>query len=198
MRKLVIGLIVAVCTLTPVLADSDGHVNFFLGFKQLDSDDWEPVDQQGEVGAVMSFGQDDWPVHIAADVLGSADEEETIDPFFGPVTFTGSTFEVDAGVRKIWKVGSGGKCMPYVGAGLGLIAAAAEIEGNVASVDADDSAVGFWGGAGVFWRLGSRFNIGLDVRYSTADVDLDFGGGLVAEDIAAGGFHYGMLLGFGW
>ncbi len=65
----------------------------------------------------MSFGQDDWPVHIAADVLASVDEETAYDPVAGSVTLTGSTFEFDAGVRKIWKAG---KVFPYLGGGIGI------------------------------------------------------------------------------
>jgi hypothetical protein len=179
-------------------ADADGHVNFFLGQKSLDSGDWAPIDEQVEFGAVMSFGQDDWPVHIAVDILGSYDEQDMFEPSLGTVTVSGSTFEADAGVRKIWKVGKSKKCFPYIGGGVGIIGAAAKVDAGFASVDANDAAIGFWAGGGAFWRLGRRFNIGLDARYSTADVDLDFGGGVVSNNVAAGGLQYGLLLGFGW
>jgi Outer membrane protein beta-barrel domain len=179
----------------PAHADATGNVNFFLGQKSLSSSDWEPVEKQGEFGAVMSFGEKSWPISIAVDVLLSAAEEDAFDPFLGSYTITGTTYEVDFGVRKVW-----GKAAtrPYIGGGLAVIGAGAELDNGLASVDADDSAVGFWADAGIFWRLGSHFNLGLDLRYSDADVDLDFGAGLVAQDIGAGGFSYGLLLGFGW
>ena len=186
----VVGLVLAASAFSPAWAGADGHVNFFIGQKSLDGDDWEPVEDQLEFGAVMSFGQDDWPVHIAVDVLASAGEEK-----LGNVTVTGSTFEVAAGVRKIWKKG---RVLPYLGAGVGVIGAGVKFDDGFVSVDADDSGFGFWAGGGVFWRLGSHFNIGLDARYSSADVDLDLGAGIVAQDISAGGLHYGVLLGFGW
>ena len=191
----VVVLVAAAFAFSPAWADADGHVNFFVGQKSLDGGDWEPIEDQPEVGAVMSFGQDAWPVHIAVDVLLSGDEETVFDPLFGNVTLTGSTFEVDAGVRKIWKKG---KVLPYLGAGVGVIGAALEVDDGVVSVDGNDAGLGFWAGGGVFWRLGSHFNIGLDARYSSADVDLDFGSGVVAQDVSAGGLHYGVLLGFGW
>ena len=188
-------LAAAALTFSPARADADGHVNFFLGQKSLSSDDWKPLEKQIEFGAVMSFGQDDWPVHIAVDVLTSVDQETGYDPAAGDVTLTASTFELDAGVRKIWKAG---KVFPYLGGGVGLIGASTKVDNGFVNVDAVDAAFGFWADAGVFFRLGSHFNIGLDLRYSTADVDLDFGYGYVARDVNAGGFGYGLLLGFGW
>ena len=180
---------------SPAHADATGNVNFFVGQKSLSSSDWEPVEKQGEFGAVMSFGQKTWPVSIAVDVLVSTDDQDAFDPFIGNYTLTGTTYEVDFGVRKVW---GKARTRPYIGAGLALLGASAEIESGGASIDGDDSAVGFWADAGIFWRLGSHFNLGLDVRYSDADVDLDFGSGLVATDVGAGGFSYGLLLGFGW
>lgn len=191
-----VALIAAVAlTFAPARADADGHVNFFLGEKSLSGADWEPLEDQFAFGAVMSFGRDDWPVHIAVDVLTSLDQATVYDPFLGDVTFTGSTFEIDTGVRKIWKKG---KVLPYLGGGIGIIGAALEGDDGFISVDAADAAFGFWADTGVFFRLGSHFNLGLDLRYSSADVDLDFGDGFVASDVNAGGFSYGLLLGFGW
>jgi opacity protein-like surface antigen len=186
----VVVLVAAAFAFSPALAGSDGHVNFFIGQKSLDSDDWEPVEDQVEFGAVMSFGQDNWPVHIAVDILASGDEEKVQN-----ITLTGSTFEVAVGVRKIWKKG---RVLPYLGAGVAGIGAGVKADDGFVSVDADDAALGFWAGGGVFWRLGNHFNLGLDVRYSNAEVDLDLGAGVVVQDVSAGGLHYGALVGFGW
>lgn len=190
-----IAVITTVLAVAATRANAGGHVNFFLGQKSLESDDWEPIEDQFGFGAVMSFGQDAWPVHIAVDVLSSVGEEDVSDPILGNFTITGATFEVDTGVRKIW---SKGNVFPYVGAGVGIFAAGVELDSGFVTVDADDTGFGFWAGGGVFWRLGSRFNIGFDARYSSAEVDFDFGGGFVAPDVSAGGLQYGLLLGFGW
>jgi hypothetical protein len=199
MGELRIPVVAAIVSLTIVapaaVAGSDGHVNFFLGLKSLDGGDWAPVEDQGEFGVVMSFGQDDWPVHVAVDVLASGDESSMFDPLLGDIDVTGATYEVSAGVRKIW---SRNALRPYVGGGLALVGAAAELDSNFGDADADDDAVGAWVGGGLFFRLGKRFNIGGDVRWSSAEVDLDFGGGLVTPDLEAGGLHVGLLLGFGW
>src|SRR5262249_4749216 len=71
-----LALLAGVVVAGPAMADAEGHVNFFLGEKAMNSDDWDPVDKQGEFGAVMSFGGSDWPVLIAADVLTSGQEED--------------------------------------------------------------------------------------------------------------------------
>jgi hypothetical protein len=130
-------------------------------------------------------------VQIAADVLVTVDEETV-----SGVDFTATTFEFDAGVR--WLIYKKGKVFPYVGAGVGVIGAALEGDFGFGNVDAGDASLGFWADAGVFFRLGKAFNIGIDLRYSDASVDLDFGSGFVAQDVNAGGFSYGLLVGFGW
>ena len=199
MRKVWIPLALLVLALSfspKAAADADGNVNFFLGQKSLDSDDWDPVDQQPEFGAVMSFGAKDWPVFIAADILTSGEEKDVVNDLLpGPSKLKAATFEAAFGARKIW---SAGNAHPYVGGGIALIGAAAELDAGIVDVDADDSAIGPWAGGGVFWRLGSRFNLGFDLRYSSAKVDLEFAPGVVASDVKAGGFHGGVTVGFGW
>jgi hypothetical protein len=188
----------AAFTFTPVRADAAGNVNFFLGQKNLDLNnqnvpDLEQVEDQFAFGAIMSFGATDWPVQIAADVLVTADQQT-----ISGVDLSSTTFEFDAGVR--WLIYKKGKVFPYVGAGVGLIGAAAELDfgGGLGKFDDGDASLGFWADGGVFFRLGSHFNIGVDLRYSDASVDLDFGNGIVAQDLNAGGFSYGLLVGFGW
>jgi len=189
-------LAVVLFAFTPARADSAGNVNFFLGQKSLDLSnqnvsDLDQVEDQLAFGAIMSFGADDWPVQIAADVLVTADETTIAGD-----TITSTTFEFDAGVR--WLIYKKGKIFLYVGAGVGVIGAAAEIESGPFTADDGDASLGFWADAGVFFRLGKAFNIGVDLRYSDASVDLEFAPGVVAQDLNAGGFSYGLLIGFGW
>jgi hypothetical protein len=143
----------------------------------------------------MSFGGADWPVLIAVDVLTSGEEEDVFNGPFGASKLTAGTFEGAFGVRKIWQSWN---VHPYAGGGIALVGAGAEYEAGIFDIDADDAAIGPWLGGGVFWRLGSRFNLGFDVRYSSADVDLDFGAGVIQHNVRAGGFHGGITVGFGW
>lgn len=162
-----------------------GNVNFFLGGKTLEENDWAPVDQQAEFGVLVDFKQQNWPVSIALDFLGSVDEATELG-----VNFEGSTSEFDVGVRKIWEV-SGSSIRPYVGGGLAFVNA--EFKGTAfTTISQDDNGTGIWLNGGVYWTLGQHFNLGLDLRYSQADVTL-FG-----VDIDAGGTHAGVILGYHW
>ena len=101
-------VIAVVCSFSIARAEAEGNVNFFLGAKSLSSS-WEPFENQFELGAVMNFGQESWPVSIAADLLTSADETEFM---------TGWTIELDAGIRKVWNKRT---VFPYVGGGIAVI-----------------------------------------------------------------------------
>jgi hypothetical protein len=157
-------------------------VNFFLGQKSLKKDDWEPLEKQDEFGAEVTFGKKDWPIYIAVDLFSSTTDDTSLG-----IKSEGSTDEFGVGVRKIWKSGN---TMPYVGGGVALVNG--NIKVDSLGIDESDSSIGEWVGGGVFWRLGSRFNLGVGVRYSKATITL-FG-----VDGEAGGLHYGLLLGWGW
>lgn len=197
------SLLVLVVSSGPALAgDPEGHVNVFLGQKALDSDDWNPADKQPEFGVTMSFGRSDWPVFIVLDVLKSEREEDYLDPVLsnlGTAKFTGATLEIAPGIRKIWNLG---RTRPYVGGGMALIKASAEYEYPTVTYDAEETTLGPWLGGGVFWRLGSRFNLGFDVRWSSGDVNLEVNDDnlfvLNAYNVKAGGLHTGVTFGIGW
>jgi len=163
---------------SPSVAEMEYDVNFILGVKMLEEDDWAPVEDQSEFAVSSTFGGVDWPVHIALDLVASADDNED----FG-FKIEGSTLELDVGARKIW----GKKTRPFIGGGLALING----EFEAFTLSDDDDALGAWLDAGVFWRLGRRFNIGIEARISWAEITL-FG-----MDGEAGGEHIGLILGFG-
>ena len=162
-----------------------GNVNFFLGQKTLEENDWAPVDKQAEFGVLVDFKQQNWPVSIALDFLGSTDEATE-----SGVNLEGTTSEFDVGVRKIWEV-AGSSIRPYVGGGIAFINAEIKATG-FNTVSQDDNGTGIWLNGGVYWTLGQHFNLGLDLRYSQADVTLfDVEG-------KAGGTHAGIILGYHW
>jgi hypothetical protein len=155
-----------------------------LGEKYLDDDDWPDADEQGEIGLIMSFGQREWPVLVAVDLLFSLDE---VDVGPGVAALDEWTAEIDLGVRKDWPRG---RMRPFIGGGLGIIGGSRELfafPGVVASND--DSAPGLWIDGGVVWRLGKRFELGFEGRFSSAEIELE-------EDVEAGGAH--LLVLFGW
>ena len=191
-------LTLLVLTGTVSAGDPEGHLNFFIGQKSLDPDDWSPADDQPEFAVAMSFGRSDWPVFIALDVMRSAGEDDFLHPDFpilGTAKFSGATLEIAPGIRKIWNVG---KVRPYVGGGMALMKASFEFD----RFFTDEFTLGPWLGGGVFWRLGRRFNLGFDVRWSSGVVDFvlsdddDFP--LNAYGVNVGGLHAGVTAGFGW
>jgi hypothetical protein len=203
MRKAIVLSIVVCWILVPGLAMSQsksnpkawtGNVNGFVGAKILDQDDWAPVDEQGEIGALIDFKQKSWPISIAIDLLSSYDEEDVSLAVLNFGTFDanleGNTTEFNFGVRKIWDNFS--FVRPFIGGGIAFINA--EVKGTAlgVSVSDDDTGVGVWFDGGVYFNLTEHFNLGWDVRWSKAEVTL------FNIDGEAGGWHLGMLIGYHW
>jgi len=175
---------------SPVTAAfAGGDANFLLGAKPLDKNDWDPVQDQGAFGAEVTFGRNTWPVWIAVDYFVSAAVEErvpiNIGGFVTSGDITGTTFEFDFGIRKIW---GKKRTRPFLGGGVGVVGATYDAD----VTDDSDQTAAVWAGGGVFWRLGRRFNLGGTVRWSDAQVTL------FDNDVQAGGVTYGLLLGWGW
>jgi hypothetical protein len=198
------ALVVCAIVAAPTLAwAGPGYVNFLLGQKLFDSDRWDPIDKQPAFGAEGVFGPATWPVSLDA-YLARASKEKTafVDDGFGndvEITLDATTYEFGLGVNKTWQKK---KWYPYLNAGgvLAKIDVTARQAGT--SVSDDDKGLGFWGGGGVFYRVGTTFNLGGAVRYSSANVEFNaFDTGNVSfdgADVPAGGFTFGVLLGWGW
>lgn len=187
MKKFIIALALALA-LFAVNAHANqwsGNVNFLLGVKSMDSADWEPVDDHAAFGVMVDFKQQDWPISIALDFLGSYGEETV-----GIVKFEGSTSEFNAGVRKIWEV-SGSSIRPFLGGGIAFVRGEVKATDFI-TVSVDDNGTGIWLDGGIYWTLGQSFNLGFDLRYSTADVTL------AGFEVDAGGTYGGLLLGYHW
>ncbi|MFC1688649.1 outer membrane protein [Pseudomonadota bacterium] len=175
--------LVASMAVSPVLADEyDGNVRLAFGQKRLDSDDWNTLDRQNEIGVIFDLKKASWPVSIALDLLFSGEDKNV------PGAERGSTFEQHLGVRKIWAINDS-KFHPYLGGGIAFIQADYEVIG---SSKEDDGGVGGWIGAGVDWHLSKRMSLGVDVRYSKADVTIN------NNDVDAGGLHSVLTLGYRW
>ena len=185
MKKFIIALTLALFAVNAHANQWTGNVNFLLGVKALESNEWAPVEDHAAFGILVDFRKQEWPVSIAIDFLGSYSEKTELG-----VKFEGSTSEINAGVRKIWEV-SGTSMRPYIGGGIAFING--EFKGTAGtSISENDNGTGVWLNGGIYWTLGQSFNLGFDLRYSTADVTL-FG---VEAD--AGGSYGGLLLGYHW
>lgn len=185
MKKSIIVTILMLFSITAHANGSSGNVNFLLGTKSLDKDDWGPFDEQVAFGVLIDFKQQNWPISIAIDLLGSLDQET-----LSGVETEGSTTEIGLGIRKIWEV-SGSSIRPFIGGGLAFVSA--ELKTNTfVTVSDDDTGTGIWLNGGVYWTLGPHFNLGLQARYSKAEVTL------FNVDGEAGGTTAGLMLGYHW
>ena len=170
-----------------VAADNwSGGVNIMLGAKGLDDNDWGVNDSQGAIGVMTHFKRNDWPVSIAIDVYGAGDTDGS-----GTNKREGYTGGLHAGVRKIWDF-EGKNIHPFISGGIASIGAEQRRGDGASQVKQDDSAVGLWVSGGAYWTLGDMWNIGLETRYTQAEVTL-FG-----QDVEAGGVYTGLLLGLNW
>jgi len=181
-------LILFVILVAPIAqaANWTGNANFLLGQKQLDEDDWRPVEDQFELGVMVDFRKSHWPVSIAIDLLGSADVHE-----IGINKDTGYTLENHIGVRKIWD-DTGTDFRPYIGGGVAMVSGKIERKTGATIEEQDDTGTGFWLGAGTYWTVGPKLNLGLDIRYSQADVTL------FNKEREAGGIHTSLFVGYHW
>ncbi len=176
-------LVVATSFASP--AHAGGNANFVLGERWMnDKSEWEPWDTQDLLGVNVDFGAAKWPIHLETGIQAST-KTETI--FATDVT--GSVTEVFFGVNKTWDTGSGKTMHPYVGGGVSSVTAKLEASGT----SIDDTSAGFYVHGGIFWRLGSRFNIGFDVR-ALGGTSMSFDG----LDFSANSTQAGLVLGWGW
>lgn len=164
---------------------SSGNISGYLGVKSLDEDDWQELDGQTSIGVIADFKRNSWPVSISIDIIGSADFHEV-----GALEDVGYTVENHFGVRKIFTTNS--SFMPYIGGGVAIINAGIENKAPSGTVKDDDSAVGSWVGAGSYLQITKNFNVGVDIRYSKADVTL------FNIEREAGGLHAGITAGYHW
>jgi opacity protein-like surface antigen len=163
-----------------------GNVSGYAGHKSVDDEDWQNLDSQTSVGIISDFRKQSWPVSIAADLIFSADNHKN-----GVEEDTGGTVEAHLGARKIFTLDNS-SFRPYVGGGVALVGASLENENAGVTVDDDDRAVGAWVGAGTYYAVTPSFNLGLDVRYSKAEVTL------FDKEREAGGLNAGITAGYHW
>lgn len=170
---------------SPAAEEWTGNANLLLGVKFLDEIDWEPLDEQAEVGIDLDFRKREWPVSLAAAFVYSMDDDDV-----DGIDLDGSTAELRLGIRKIWEPDQ--TIRPFFGGGLVLLRADLDSEYQGARVSDHDETVGIWLNGGIYWTLNRYLNLGFNLGISTGEVTL-FG-----YDADAGGFHSALLLGYHW
>jgi hypothetical protein len=188
----VVFAMIAALAVTP--AQAGGNINVLIGQREQDESfsDTEDIQEQDMLGLMMDWGAEGWPVNIALDIVsGSADSN---DNDFN-INVDGSTLAIDGGVR--WYFLKDRSWEPYVGGGVSYISAEVDTDGESNDIEFDDSTVGYWLNGGIKWVIGEHFNLGGDIRWEKAELDVedDLNN---PQDIEAGGLGYAVLLGYRW
>jgi hypothetical protein len=153
---------------------TSGNINLLLGKNYLDDGIWDDLDldEQDSIGVMFDIQPVRWPIALAFDFLKSDDSSRGID---------GETQEIAGGVR--WYSPMMNNILRfYAGGGLALIEA--EIEGE------DDDELGIWLNGGLTFIIAKHLNLGLDLRYSMAEVEL------YGEDVDVDGLRASFLVGY--
>jgi hypothetical protein len=187
-------LVLLLAALAPAASLAGGNANFTIGERDL-SDEWSSLDSQPMIGANVDWGMDGWPVHLAWGLNTSFDSQD------GVYNEDLSAAVVELSFGALWLPIRNKPLRPYLGAGIASLAAAFEADSYYGgSSDADDQDFGYYATAGLYWRLGSHFNLGIDLRYGWgAEFDLSFESKFEEQYKVDGDyFAYSLLLGFGW
>ena len=170
---------------SPSAQATSGNVNFFVGQKSMDdSDYWDPTDDQTEFGLIFDMSERRWPLSLEMGFMMSSDDSSD-----GGVFRDATTSELFMGVKKIWAIRNF-PLKPFVSGGLAYVSAEDEFENAFYSLEADDSALGFYLSAGAYATLSRHLNLGFLFRISKAELDL------IDDDVDAGGEHFGLFIGY--
>lgn len=153
-------------------AEKSNRVSLYLGQRDLDKDDYDPVDEQGTIGLEYAHEPPGSPVGFEVGVMGSRSKEHA-----GGFEVEGKTGELYGGIRKSF---GSDVVRPYIGAGIALINSKVDVSG---AGDDDDSSAAGYAHAGINFDITPSFGIGLDLRFlfgsdmtiAGVDTDADYG-----------------------
>ena len=185
-KTAVISILLLLFLSTAHAGDWTGNISGYVGQKSLDDSDWSQLDSQVAVGLILDLKQSNWPLRIAFDTIGSGDVHE-----HGSQKDEGYTLENHLGIRKVFEFNDL-PVKPYLGGGIALVYGELKKKEGAVTVSDDDRALGGWIGGGLYFELTSHINLGLDLRYSQAEVTL------FDLDREAGGIHAGVTAGYHW
>ncbi|NRA38666.1 MAG: hypothetical protein HRU15_11040 [Planctomycetes bacterium] len=184
-RSLICTLILLICGSHPTVlyaSDFGNNLQFTLGQKILEDNDWGPISHQTEFGVLFDYQGNNWPVSICLDLFvsyGKGDE--------GAISYSGTTNEFHAGVRKYW-VTENTQWRPYFGGGMAFLYASETIE-YAGSVSDSGSGIGYWANGGISWQR-DQLLLGAEFRISKADADI------FNIDTNIGGEHLSLTIGY--
>ena len=166
----------------PCVAGSQGTANFVFGGRTLDEEDWGDVHDPSDFTFDLAWGDDRWPVLINVYLANAYSEVDS-----SGYVIEGVITEVGIGARKVWDVG---RLHPYAAGG--FVFAGADVDRSGDIVDTNDGGGGLWLGAGAYFRVLERINLGAGLRFTAVDGEID------GRDAKLGGTSFGVILGWAW
>jgi len=172
--------------------DMSGNVQFFVGQRWL-GDEWQPIDEPAIFGVEVDFAPQSSPIRVALASFMAADSQD-----IGSGTFLGDTGDVDIGFFELsagflWLPVKQGVARPYLGAGALMMGAVIGSNWDWFEDNDFDHSFGFYGTAGVYFKVGDTFNIGMDGRI-VRGTEFSFAGTEIDGDYE----QVSLLLGFSW
>lgn len=190
-RTVLFAVALLVAPLAAPAAIADGNVNFTLSARRMADSGWGDLRNQGALIAQVDFSPENWPVRFAFGLGGSArDEEDDGGEFFFDEPDRSARI-TEASFGLLWLPNRKSPTRPFIGAG--IVSTWQRLELDESDRRDTDNSFGVYVNAGVYWRLGDRFNIGVDAR-----VVRGTDGQLFGNDASADYGQIGLLLGFGW
>ena len=142
----------------------DNRVFLYLGQRELDEDEWSPVEEQATIGLEYVREPYESAVGFEVGIMGSGDDDD-----IGGIDVEAETGEIYGGVHKTF---GEDVLRPYVGAGLSFI----KLEADAAGVGEDDDAsAAFYAHGGLLIAASEAFFVGLDLRFLVGS-DLELAG----------------------
>jgi len=169
----------------------EGNIQFYIGQMYL-GDVWKPLDRPATFGVEADFAPKGSPVHVALATSISGDSGDVVTPYFGKTGSVADGFiEFSAGF--VWLPVKRGVARPYLGAGVLTMFAGIDNGANAWNGGDSDHSFGFYGTAGLYFKVGDSFNIGFDGRI-VRGTSFNFAGAEVDADYE----RVSMLFGFSW
>lgn len=149
-------------------SDWSGNIGGFIGSKKLQDNAWAQHDKQKTIGVISDFRKTNWPVSIAVNLSGSGHEEKVDGQ--KDESLNG---ELQIGLRKVFER-EGSPFKPYFGGGISRVKSEIKLTGQPGqgSESEKDSGIGYWLGVGSYYEMSDHFQLGVDLSYSKAKVDL--------------------------
>jgi len=172
-----------------------GNINVVLGSGTLQNSDWNDVNlgygsanlaNPSGVGINFDIRKASWPISF---LVGISTSKSWANTDTNRAEYSLELLEFDVGVRKYFDVSKHFK--PYLSTGLASIDATENRRCFYVSCSesVSKSSIGAFFGTGLMFRLGTSFNLGLNMKYlagtSTGNTDVDY-------------IQGGLILGFGF